>query len=700
MKQWSTACPDWESRILAKQSLIPFPPLFPESAEMALDDFNKLKIVDAAGSPTMGQSALPWVTDFASAIFGAYDLDLGKRLITEFFLLISKKNGKALALDTPIPTPSGWTTMSQVEAGDLVLDADEMPCHVTAISPVFTDHPCYELEFSNGERIVADAGHLWQVFDCDSHGSTVKTTEEIASTLLHENGYARHFLNAESCGSVWFAKATKIDPVPVKCIVVDSKDHLFLCGKTRIPTHNSTDAAAIMLTALLRNWRKSAEFLILAPTVEIANNSFYPARDMVLSNPGISSLMHVQGNLRQITHKTTGAMLKVVAADNETVGGKKATGVLIDELWLFGKRPNAENMLREATGGIASRPEGFIIYLSTQSDEPPAGVFKDKLNYARGVRDGRIVDNKFLPVLYEFPQAMLDSKAYRKPENFYVTNPNLGASVDPEFIERGLRMADESGEASLRGFLAKHLNVEIGLGLKTNLWPGALFWEQCAAPERVSLEELLSRSEVVVAGIDGGGLDDMLALNILGREINTGAWLHWVRAWIHPIALERNKAGISQYRDFEKAGDLVIVENVGDDITDLADIVETCEKSGLMDRVGVDPAGIGDIVDELVLRKIPRDRIVGIPQGWKLVSAIKTLERRLAEGALIHSGTGLMNFCVGNAKIESRGNAVLITKQISGSGKIDALMATLNSVALMSLNPKPRNKKFQSFFIG
>jgi phage terminase large subunit-like protein len=183
-----------------------------------------------------------------------------------------------------------------------------------------------------------------------------------------------------------------------------------------------------MMTALLLNWRQSGEMGILAPTVEVANNAFNPARDMVKADPELSALLHVQTHIRTITHRTTGATLQVVAADSETVAGKKWIFTLVDELWLFGKRPNSHRMLLEATGGMASRPEGFVLYLSTQSDDAPTGVFKEKLDYARGVRDGRIVDPEFFPLLYEFPREMIDSGAFREEKNWHITNPNLGAS--------------------------------------------------------------------------------------------------------------------------------------------------------------------------------------------------------------------------------------------------------------------------------
>jgi phage terminase large subunit-like protein len=431
----------------------------------------------------------------------------------------------------------------------------------------------------------------------------------------------------------------------------------------------------------------SAEMGILAPTVEVANNAWAPARDMIKADPDLTRLLMVQDHIRTITHRVTGAKLQVVAADSETVAGKKWSITLVDELWLFGKRPNSHKMLLEATGGMASRPEGFVLYLSTQSDEAPAGVFAEKLRYARGVRDGRIVDPEFLPILYEFPPSMIADRSYMREENWRVTNPNLGASVDEAYIRRKLREAEEDAGGALQDVLAKHLNVEIGLALMHDRWAGADFWE-AQSTAGLTLDEVIRRSEVLTVGIDGGGLDDLLGVCVMGREAGTGNWLAWHHAYAHPQVLERRKSEASRFRDFERDGDLTLVQAIGDDVADVAEIVVTCNASGKLDKVGVDPVGIGSVVDALMAGGIEQERIVGISQGWKMAGAIKTAERRLAEGALWHGGRPLMAWCVGNAKVEPKGNAIAITKQAAGTAKIDPLMATFNAVALMALNPQ------------
>ncbi len=76
--------------------------------------------------------------------------------------------GKALALDTPLPTPAGWTTMGEVAVGDRLIGADGQPVAVVAATEVMRGRPCYEVEFSDGEVIVADAQHLWVTWDVNA----------------------------------------------------------------------------------------------------------------------------------------------------------------------------------------------------------------------------------------------------------------------------------------------------------------------------------------------------------------------------------------------------------------------------------------------------------------------------------------------------------------------------------------------------
>jgi phage terminase large subunit-like protein len=435
----------------------------------------------------------------------------------------------------------------------------------------------------------------------------------------------------------------------------------------------------------------------------VAQNSYKPAAAMVREDEELSELLHVQDHLRTITHRNTRAALKVVAADSETVSGKKSGKILIDELWVFGKRPNADAMLMEATGGQISRDEGWVIFLSTQSDEPPAGVFKEKVDYFRNVRDGNILDRKSLGVIYEFPEAMVKNQDYLKPANFHVTNPNMGRSVSREWLEDHVIKALEKDVGSRNKFLAKHLNVQIGLSLRNDRWAGADFWLD-AVESGLTLDKLIERSEVIVVGIDGGGLDDLLGLSVIGREIDTRRWLHWAHAWAHKIVLERRKEIAPALLDFQRQGDLTIVDKPGDDVQQVADIICRINDLQLLPpahAVGADAAGINDVLDELQSpgRGILPEQLNAVSQGWKLNGAIKTTERKIAGGEMVHCGSPLMAWCVGNAKTVQVGNALTINKQVSGSAKIDPLMATFDAVTMMGLNPQPMKKRFQMFFV-
>jgi phage terminase large subunit-like protein len=468
-----------------------------------------------------------------------------------------------------------------------------------------------------------------------------------------------------------------------------------------VPKKNSktTNSALLMLTALLMNQRPRAPFGLIAPVQDVTEKAFQAAAGAIELDDVLRQKLHVREHLKTIVHRETKAELQVMTFDPANLTGQIWAGILLDELHVLAKMSKASSALRQVRGGMVSFPEAFLAEITTQSEEAPVGEFKSELQKARDIRAGKR-RGAMLPVLYEFPTEMqAKPDEWKNPTNWRMVTPNAGRSISiPRLVEE-MADAEAKGDADLRAWASQHLNVEIGLALRSDSWVGADFWA-AAGVESLTLEELLKRSEVVTVGLDGGGLDDMLAMCALGREEGTGAWLHWAHAWIHPIVLDRRKQEANRFQDFEREGDLTIVKHIGDDIEELADRVEQVEASELLDRVGVDQAGIGDIVDAVMAKKIEQERIVGIPQGWRMVAAIKTVERKLAEaGQFQHGSRPLMNWVVGNAKVEPRGNAIIITKQASGSAKIDPLMATFDAVALMSMNPKPRKKRFEMFFV-
>lgn len=467
-----------------------------------------------------------------------------------------------------------------------------------------------------------------------------------------------------------------------------------------IPKKNgkTTNGAGLMLTALILNERPRAEFLLIGPTQAIADLAFSQAMGMVEADEQLRTWFQVREHIKEIKDRRTGAKLKIKTFDSKVLTGVKPVGVLIDELHELGKMANAARVIGQLRGGILPNPEGFLTFITTQSDLPPEGVWKAELKKARAIRDGRLNGSSMLPVLYEFPERVVKSGEWRDPSIWHWVTPNNGKSISIPRLESDWNDAQEGGDEEIRRWASQHLDIEIGLALHSERWGGADHWE-ATADETLTLETLIERCDVITVGVDGGGLDDLLGATAVGREIGTRDWLSISWAWAHPSVLERRKDIVAKLRDLEATGALRFVEEIGQDIEQLVDIIEQIADSGKLDKIGLDPVGIGQIIDALADKKLTQDaegndRTIGIPQGWKLSGAIKSTERKLADGTMRHADQALMDWCVGNAKIEPRGNAITITKQTSGSAKIDPLMAFFNAAALMSLNPAAKGRSF------
>ena len=558
---WDLSCPDWWRRLQQGKSLVPDLPLWTAEGERAVRIFNKLRLADVPGTPTMEEAGGEWFRDIVRAMFGSVDPVTRQRMIRELFALVPKKNSK------------------------------------------------------------------------------------------------------------------------------------------------TTDGALLMVTALLMNQRPRASFVMTAPVQDVAQLAFDAAAGAIDLDGVLSRKFHVRHHLKTILHRETKAELEIMTFDPSVLTGQKISGgALIDELHVCAKMAKAPKALRQIRGGMLPFPESFLAFITTQSDDPPVGVFAEELTKARDIRDGKR-EGAMLPVLYEFPREVQESpdRKWEQPALWPLVTPNLGKSITVERLIADHADAKATSESELRIWASQHLNVQIGVALAAAGWAGAEFWERRGDP-LLTLDALLARSEVVVVGVDGGGLDDLLGLAVVGREKGTRKWLHWAHAWAHEIVLERRQELEPKLRDLEREGDLTIVGLPGQDVIELADYVQKINEAGLLPEkhaIGVDPAGIGAVVDELTLddRGIDMDQIIAVSQGWKLNGAIKTTERAVAGGDFVHGAQSLMAWAVGNAKVVPVGNAVTITKQAAGSAKIDPLMATFNAVTLMALNPAGKHP-LQMFMLG
>jgi phage terminase large subunit-like protein len=460
-----------------------------------------------------------------------------------------------------------------------------------------------------------------------------------------------------------------------------------------IPKGNSKSSTggALMLTAVIVNRRPEAEFNIIAPTIQIANVSFKQAVNTIKSDPELEKLFQIQRHIRTITHRTMGTQLQIKAADTDVVTGGKPVGTLIDETHVFAKKSNAADIFVELRGALAKRPDGFLIQTTTQSKDAPSGVFKTELDNARAVRDGDM-ELPLLPILYEYPDDMLikGREAWKDPKTWFMVNPNLGRSVDIPFLEREVMKALRDGGEQVLLIASQHFNMEIGTRLRADGWIGAKYWDR-GADQTITLASMIERCEVIVAGIDGGGLDDLLGLALVGLERDTGKWLLWNRAWGHPDVWESRKEIAAKLGDYVAAGTLVKCESPTQDLEELAAILVQVADAGLLPDVGaigLDPHAIADLVAECIRQGLTAEQMTGVTQGFRLSPAVWTMERKLKDRTIAHAGQAMMAWCAGNAKVEQRGNAVLITKQTAGKAKIDPLVASFNAVMLMSRNPQ------------
>ena len=462
----------------------------------------------------------------------------------------------------------------------------------------------------------------------------------------------------------------------------------------------STYSAALGITALYMEETPNGQMLLIGPSQNISARCFDQAQAMIRLDADLDAIFHITDNTKSIKRRKTGTELQVKTFDTGIITGEIPILTIIDELHELGKKPKALKVMQQIRGGGITMTGGQVLFITTQSDERPAGIWRAELDKARKIRDGKGGSTPImLPVLYEYPvKLQRDEDYWRDQRNWPLVLPNLHKSISlPRLVADYENNGSSSKEAEVI-WVSQHLNIEIGVGLHNDRWTGADFW-MGAEETGLTLEGLLDRCEVVTAGNDPGGQDDLLAFSIVGRITGTQQWLTWSKLWADRIVLERRKSIASVLEDFEKAGDLTFVDDLETEAyAEIAEICTMIRDRGLFpktNKIGIDGAGKGAnlAIDALENAEFDAAKdMEAISQGYKLNNVTGTVAVKLKSKSFRHAGQDIMAWCVENARIYQRANAEYPSKEESGAGKIDGFMSMLNAAELMSRHPEAEGK--------
>lgn len=460
-----------------------------------------------------------------------------------------------------------------------------------------------------------------------------------------------------------------------------------------VPKKNSksTYVAGLGLTALYMEDTPNRQMLLVGPSQNISQRCFEQAQGMVRLDPTLQALFQVQDHLKTIRRRKTGTKLEVKTFDTSIVTGEIPVLTIIDELHELGKKAKAAAVMQQIRGGGITKARGKLCMITTQSDEPPTGVWKTELDKARAIRDGTGGANPImLPVLYEFPPEMQKQQDWwRDKRNWKLVLPNLGLSIDERALVDDFENNGTVSPQALQIWASQHLNIEIGVGLHGDRWSGAVFWE-AAAMKGLTLDGIIDMSEVCTIGVDGGGMDDIASLGVIGRHRENGDWMFWQQSWCQPEVFARRKSIVPDLERFMACGDLIVHDSESEIGHDMEAICARLLEAGLLPdqhAIGYDKDGPATGLEEIDKNPDLASRITGVSQGYRMQRAVLQIPNKLKVGEFRHCGQPIMAWAAGNAKQELIGSNWLVKKQTAGASKIDPLMAAFNAAMLMFLNP-------------
>jgi phage terminase large subunit-like protein len=389
-------------------------------------------------------------------------------------------------------------------------------------------------------------------------------------------------------------------------------------------------AAGLGLYLLLADGEEGAEVYSAATDREQAGIMFGLAKAMVEANPAL--LAEVEIYQRAIVRKATGAVYRVLSADVPTKHGLDAHGILFDELHA---QPNRE-LWDVLTTAVGARRQPLIIAITTAGSDRNS-ICWEQHDYARRVLDGRIEDPSFLPVIYGADPAA----DWTLPETWAQANPSLGKTLKREYLATECQRAQQI-VGYQNTFKRLHLNLWTE---QDDRWLDIALWDRGATPLP---DDLAGRP--CWGGLDLAVTHDLTAFVLIWQREEGG---YYARPWFWlPAAklAERARKDRVPYQAWQEAGFLRVTEGNVTDYDVIREDLRELAESYAIQEIGYDRWNSTQLVTQL---QADGATMVPIGQGFQSMAApTRELERLLLEGSLVHGGTPVLRWMVGNVAIE------------------------------------------------
>jgi phage terminase large subunit-like protein len=411
-------------------------------------------------------------------------------------------------------------------------------------------------------------------------------------------------------------------------------------------------AAAVGLYGLTMDGEQAAEIYSVASGIDQARICWLDADRMVEASPDLSDLVHRGKD--NLAYAATYSWFRPLSKEKRGKSGPRPHFVIFDEMHEYADAVVVNKM----RAGTKRRRQPLSIGI-TNSGYDRTSICWQHHEHGRKVLEGIVEDPQFFPFicgLDEGDDPLTDRACHSK------SNPNLGHIIQQEYLDRQVANA-------------RHIPSETNTVLRLNF----CVWTQAHTPAwamtkwRTCGDVMVPDAELVgrpcYGGLDLGQTDDFAAWVRLW-ELEDGRLAVKARFWLPQAAL--TKYPDRPYAEWQRAGLLEVTEGDTTDIDRIEDAVLEDARNDGVREIGYDKRFAHQFALHLQGAGLT---MVDTPQGYALNEAIKSVQKLIADGLIVHGQALILTWMMDNAVLRVGRNQEVRLDKDAAKDKIDGPVA-------------------------